>query len=70
MGIVSILSFYVIMMAAVFIDGGVASGRLGVAALLVSLGVAAIGLVGLFNLIRHDEMPETFHPRTHQPHTV
>jgi hypothetical protein len=70
MGIVAILSFFLIMFSAVFIDGGFASSALGVFALLASLGIAGVGLTGLFNFIKHQELPDTFHPRPHDPHTV
>lgn len=70
MGIIAILSFFVIMLGALFIDGGFAGSALGVAALLASLGVATVGLIGLYNFMRHEEMPGTFHPRTHDPHST
>ena len=54
MGIVAILSFFLVMMTAVLIDGGFASGALGISALLVSLGVAIVGLVVVMKIL-----PET-----------
>jgi hypothetical protein len=67
MGIVAILSFFLIMFTAIFIDGGFASSTLGVLALLASIGIAMVGLTGLFHFIKHQELPDTFHPRPHDP---
>ena len=70
MGIIAILSFFVILFGALFIDGGMLSGPLSIAALLPGLGVAMVGLVGIYNFIKHEELPGTFHPRTHVPHST
>ena len=46
---------------------GFASSWLGVLALIASIGVAAVGMAGLYNYLRHEELPKTFHPKHHVP---
>jgi hypothetical protein len=70
MGIVAILSFFLILFVAIFIDGGFLEHPAVLFVLLAGFGVAAIGLGGLFNFIKHDELPSTFHPRKHDPHST
>jgi hypothetical protein len=69
MGLIAILSFFIILFGTLFVGGGFAGGAIGVFALLASIGVAAIGLTGLYNFIKHDEMPDTGHAPPHRvPH--
>jgi hypothetical protein len=63
MALVAILTFFVLLTGTVFVAGGFASSALGVVALLLSAGVAAVGMGGLYNFIKHDEMPDTAKPR-------
>jgi hypothetical protein len=68
MGIIAILSFFIILSGAVLVLGGFASSVLGALALVVGLGIAIVAIVGMYNFIKHDEMPDSFQPRHHDPH--